>query len=405
VRNRFVLKLWNTYAFFCNYARLDGFDPAAPAVPMERRPDLDRWILSDLQALVQQANAAFELYNLASFCLEAEQFVDDRLSNWYIRRSRRRFWKSEQGDDKLAAYQTLYTVLRVLTRLCAPIVPFLTEAIWQNIRETHDPASVHLTDYPKADASLIDTALSDEVNALLRVVSLGLSARNTAKIKVRQPLAELVVQAGDDAEQRAVTRFGEQIAEELNVKAVRLHDATNGDLLVTDVKANLKTLGPKAGGQLQAVKKQLEAMPASEVRKHLATPTPWELAGVVLTAEDVTFTDRAPEGWSGVADRATQVMLDVRLTDALKSEGLAREIVRHVQDQRKKAGLQPEDRIALVLESPAEVLQQAITDHGDTIRGETLAVTATLPDGASHRAEVQIEGLALSIALAKVTVI
>src|SRR5438876_4994808 len=133
LRAKFTLKLWNTYAFFCNYARLDRFDPQAPQVPVAKRPDIDRWILSDLQLLIQTARREFERYNVMAFCLEAEQFIDDRLSNWYVRRNRRRFWKSEQGADKLAAYQTLYTVLTTLTKLFAPIVPFLSEVMYQNL--------------------------------------------------------------------------------------------------------------------------------------------------------------------------------------------------------------------------------------------------------------------------------
>src|SRR5262249_22100046 len=165
VRAKFVLKLWNAYSFFCNYARLDGFDPSAPAVPVKDRPDLDRWILSDLQALVAKAHESFRSYDVMAFCLEAERFVDDKLSNWYVRRSRRRFWKSEQGADKQSAYQTLYAVLTALTKLIAPVMPFLAETMYQNLRASSDPASVHLCDYPQPDESLIDKQLSEDMEA------------------------------------------------------------------------------------------------------------------------------------------------------------------------------------------------------------------------------------------------
>src|SRR5262249_50052062 len=161
---KFLLKLWNTYAFFCNYARIDGFDPAGPQVPVSMRPDIDRWILSDLQHLIATARKAFEEFNVQAFCLEAEQFVDDRLSNWYVRRNRRRFWKSEQGEDKLAAYQTLYAVLTTLVKLAAPIMPFLAEAMYRNLRPGSSaseswPESVHLCSYPEVDDSLVDREL------------------------------------------------------------------------------------------------------------------------------------------------------------------------------------------------------------------------------------------------------
>ena len=255
VRSKFILKLWNTYAFFCNYARLDGFDPDAPQVPVTDRPDIDRWILSDLQLLIQTAHEAFETYNVMAFCLEAEEFVDDKLSNWYVRRNRRRFWKSEQGADKLAAYQTLYTVLMTLTKLFAPVMPFLTETMYQNLgrdrrADGRRRASTCAT-IPRSDESLIDAELSADMDALLRLVSLGSAARNSVKIKVRQPLAELKVQPGNEADRRAVERFADQICEELNVKRVTLHDPASGPLLLAELKPNPKNLGPKLGAQLK----------------------------------------------------------------------------------------------------------------------------------------------------------
>src|SRR5204863_460718 len=208
--------------FFTNYARMDQFDLAAPQVPVKDRPDIDRWILSDLQLLIQAAHKEFQAFDVMGFCLEAEKFVDDKLSNWYVRRNRRRFWKSEKGADKQAAYQTLYTVLVTLVKLCAPVIPFMTEKMYRNL--IADADSVHLCDYPIADETLIDHELSDEMDALLRLVSLGGSARNAVKIKVRQPLAEIKIQPASDAERKAVERFADQIRDELNIKQVTLHD-------------------------------------------------------------------------------------------------------------------------------------------------------------------------------------
>jgi isoleucyl-tRNA synthetase len=407
VRSKLSMKLWNSYAFFCNYARLDGFDPAAAPVPVGKRPDIDRWILSDLQLLVGKARLEFERFNVMAFCLEAERFVDDKLSNWYIRRNRRRFWKSERGEDKLAAYQTLYTVLVTLAKLFAPIMPFLTESMNQNLAAAGNDGSVHLCDYPEADAGLIDQQLSADMEALLRLVSLGSAARNTVKIKVRQPLAEMKVQPGDDGERRAVKRFADQIREELNVKRVTLHDAAQEALLRAEVKPNMKTLGPKFGARLREVTAALAAADpvavAARVQAGELVDLPSSNGAIVLEPADVVTQVKAPDGWAGVADRGSQVLIDVRMTQALKDEGKARDVIRHIQELRKQAGLEMEDRIALYLHTESAELRRAIEAHRDYIMSETLTVQwATQPlSGDVHRATVKIDGEALVIELRK----
>jgi isoleucyl-tRNA synthetase len=410
LRSRFLLKLWNVYGFFCNYARLDGFDPAAPQVPLKERADIDRWILSDLQVLICTARAEFGSYNLMGFCLDAEKFVDDKLSNWYVRRSRRRFWKSEQGTDKQAAYQTLYTVLLTLTKLFAPIMPFLTETIYQNLRTPEQPESVHLCDFPDIDADLIDPDLSGSMDRLLDLVSLGLAARNSVKIKVRQPLAELKVQPADEKDQRAVERFGDQLREELNVKAVSLHDTEWGPLLTPDVKPNLKTLGPKLGARLKDFGAAIAAADPFDLAAKVREGGAIELAcggeTILLEPADLLVQVKAPEGWAGVVDGETQVALDVCVTDELAAEGMARDVVRHVQEQRKEAGLEMEDRIALYLDTDSEKLRQAIETHLKYIAGETLVIewsAQPLTGPGVHRATVKVDGQPLTIELKKVT--
>lgn len=409
LRSRFLLKLWNTYAFFCNYARLDKFDPAAPQVPVKQRPDLDRWILSDLQLLIQKAHAAFKDFNVMAFCLEAEQFVDDRLSNWYIRRNRRRFWKSEKGDDKLAAYQTLYTVLVTLTKLFAPVMPFLSEAMYRNlVGQDSNPTqseSVHLCDFPQADETLMDTQLSQDMEALLRLVSLGSAARNTVKIKVRQPLAELKVQPGSDADRRAVERFSDQICEELNLKKITLHDSAKGPLLQFDVKLNMKNAGAKLGPRIKDVQAWLAKQPGVNLAEKVqAGKTVEVMLGdepVTLEPTDLTVQVKGTDGWAGLADRGTQLALDTRITEALAQEGMAREIIRHVQNARKDADLQMEDRIVLHLDTESPALAKAITVHRDYIAAETLvAEWADKPlEGDAYRTTVKVEGQVVKIEL------
>jgi isoleucyl-tRNA synthetase len=411
LRSRFELKLWNTYAFFCNNARQaqGGFDPATPPVPVKDRPDLDRWILSDLQELIRTARTAFERYDVMAFCLEAEKFVDDKLSNWYVRRNRRRFWKSEQGTDKLAAYQTLYTVLTTLTRLCAPVMPFLSELMYQNLTggNFRDGASVHLEAFPEVDETLIDADLSADMEALLRLVTLGSAARNSVKIKVRQPLAEMKVQPTEDRDRRAVERFPDQIKEELNVKKVTLHPSDNGALLRREVRPNMKALGPKFGPRLKEVQTAIACLPEEAAGK-LQAGELVELAcaggPVTLEPADVTVQWQAPAGWAGAEDRGTQVVVDSRITEALALEGIAREAVRQVQDLRKKSGLEMEDRIILYLGTESPKLRHAIEAHRDYICNETLAVelSAEPLGGETHRAQVKVNGQPLTIELRKV---
>jgi isoleucyl-tRNA synthetase len=405
LRAKFTIKLWNVYAFFCNYARQPdfNFDPNSPPVPLERRTDLDRWILSDLQKLIGVARQAFESYNVMAFCLEAERFVDERLSNWYVRRNRSRFW-SEKVEDKQAAHQTLYTVLVTLTKLFAPIMPFLSETMYQNLvvkGAGKGPASVHLSNYPAVDSSLIDEQLSADVRALMRLRELGSAARNAVKIKVRQPLAEMKVQPAEDADRRAVERFGDQIIEELNVKAVTLHDPATGSLLRQEVRPNMKTWGPKFGRHLKDVQAAFAAAGSEKLATLVRKGAPFTLGEFTLDPADVLVSDTARDGWAGVSDRGTQVALDTRITEALAREGMARDVVRFIQDLRKQSKLEIEDRIVLYLGTESEPLRQAIEAHRDYIAGETLTTkwaAAPLGDGA-HRAVVKVEGNALTIEL------
>ena len=409
IRSKFILKVWNTYAFFCNYARLDGFDPAGPQVPLAARTDLDRWILSDLQLLIGTARSGFEAFDIASFCLECEKFVDERLSNWYVRRNRRRYWKSESGDDKWAAYQTLYTVLVTLSKLMAPVIPFLSEAMYQNLVRAgsaeHAESSVHHCAYPEPDEALIDAELSAEMEALLRIVSLGSSARNALKLKVRQPLATMKVRPASDVERRALERFADQIRDELNIKSVQIHDPAQWPLLKRVVKANLNVMGPKFGPRLKEIQARIAADP-ERVAEGLAGPGPFSLdlpsgKPVQLTPEDVTIGFIAPEGWGGAALRGTEVALDATITSELAAEGMAREAVRHVQELRKSARLQMEDRIELYLHAGSEVLGKALEAHREYIAAETLAVkwlSQPLADGA-HNATVKVDEQTMQIQL------
>lgn len=413
IRNKFVLKLWNTYAFFCNYARLDGFDPSAPQVPVKDRRDIDRWILSDVQILIQTARREFERFNVQAFCLKAEEFVDDKLSNWYVRRNRRRFWKSEQSTDKQAAYQTLYTVLTTLAKLFAPIMPFLTESIYRNLvlsggrqppESGKSPESVHHCAFPEAEDTLVNADLSAAMGIVLAVVSLGLAARNKGKKKIRQPLAEMKVDA-NERERRVIERYGDIICEELNIKKITFHDPKNGSMLEKKIKPNMKALGARFGSRLPEVLAALQEHDQEELARKYDTRDLIKLTPEIdsfpstghVTAEIV-----APSGWAGEYDAGIMLMIDTRITPELAREGMARDVVRQVQELRKKARLEIENRIELYLQTDSVELRRAIGEHRAYIERETLAAKWSkelLQGEGIHSAKANIDGQPLAIHL------
>jgi isoleucyl-tRNA synthetase len=409
VRSKVFFKLWNTYAMFCNYAIGDGFDPASAEVPVNERQDVDRWLLSNLHSLIQDARDAYGTYNVMAFALKAEDFIEGDLSNWYVRRNKERFFSKNVDldaaglKDKQAAYQTLYTTLTTLCKLLAPCIPFATEKMWRNLRLLSDPESVHLCDFPTADPKLIDSQLSQEMAALQRVVSLGLSARQLAKLNVKQPLAEIVVSPGSEADRRAVERFPDLILDELNIKTVRLHDAAADPLLKATAKLNKKTAASKLGPKLKEAEAALAAVDANQLQAQLKGG-PVEIAGVPLDSTDIVVEFAAKPGWSGVADRGTQVAVSTTITESLKLEGLARVVIRQVQDTRKNAGLDLLDKIALHLAPSTPELAKAIAAHRDDIATSVQAAQwSEAPlNGDAHTATVKVDGQALTIALRKV---
>jgi isoleucyl-tRNA synthetase len=414
VRAKFHIKLWNCYSFFVNYARLDAFDPTSAGVPVKDRPDIDRWILSDLEGLIATARKEFEAYNVMAVCLEAERFVDDRLSNWYIRRNRGRFQSNVDAlddagrRDKWAAHQTLYAVLTTLCKLFAPVIPFLSEAMYRNLRTAKDPESVHLCDYPEGNDELRDPQLSSTIGGLLRLVREAMNLRNLSKQKVRQPLSTLIVQPGNAREQRALDRFSDLLRDEINVKSVLVHDRKEEkrDLLDLERKNNYSVLRQWRPNEAQQIIKKVEAGELVEVPGIWSDGPPMlsvninvegQMTQVVLPFEAV-YSWKAPEGWEKFAGEPgqLQLLLDARITDPLKFEGLARDVIRFVQDHRKNSGLNIEDRIALYLHTDSDKVRAAIDAHRDHIAAETLTVRwSNSPVG--DAVEVKIEGHALKI--------
>ncbi len=407
VKRRVFNTWWNVYAFLVTYMRADAFDPAAPKVPFSERQDIDRWVLSKLQELIQVGDERLADFDAATLCRKAETFINE-LSTWYVRRCRRRFWRAKSADDrdKQAAFCTLYEVLVTLSRVLAPIVPFLTEEIHQNLVRNADPQapeSVHHCDYPAYDESHHDEALAREMDATLKIVSLALSARETRSLRVRQPLAELIVVPADDAHRRAIDRFADHITDELNVKALTLGgDAAK--FLSVEVKPNFKKLGPKYGKAMRAVAAAVADADAGEVAAAVARgeTVAVESGGerFELEPDEVVVERHAAEGYAVAEDKGLVVALDADVTPELEREGLARDLVRHVQQLRKELDLDVTDRIRVVYATDAEDLELAIAEHGARIASETLA-DELAPGDAEGGKELEILGSAVRLAVTR----
>jgi len=402
VRRQFLIPLWNVYSFFVTYANLDGWTPSSQKKG-ERLAELDRWLLSELNLLIGKVTASLEAWHPEDAARALEEFVDG-LSNWYVRRSRRRFWKSEDDQDKQAAYWTLHTCLVTLTRLLAPFTPFVAEEMYQNLVKRIDPSatdSVHLCDWPRADRERIDQELSSATGLSRRLASLARSARASARLRVRQPLAELVVDVRTDAERAYLPRISEQLKEELNVKAVR--DAREvGGLLSYSVRPNLRLLGPKHGSALARIRKALSEADPATIAAAVEAGKTFRAADIDLLPEEILVDRVATEGFAAAAADGYAVGVSLAVTPELRAEGLVREVVHHLQSLRKDAGLEIADRICVYLEAPEEV-EKAVRGHDAYVREEVLADDLSFgpaPDGAPG-ASHEVEGHRIKLALSK----
>ena len=408
-RRQFIIPLWNVYSFFVTYANIDRYDPATPAPPHEARSELDRWILSELDSLVMEVTEGLENYAPQTASRAAERFVE-YLSNWYVRRSRRRFWKSgvvgEGADeDKLSAYATLYECLVTLTKLLAPFMPFVTEIMHQNLARSVDEGSesVHLESYPEADGSRVDRALSEATRLAMRISSLGRAARSKAGIKVRQPLEEAVVSVPTDAERRYVPDIEEQLKDELNVKRIREASET-GAVIRFEVRLNLPILGPKYAAKVGEIGKALASANASDVGRAVQSGTPVELAGVSVLPDELLITQTPVEGYEAASDGGYAVAVTTTVSKELALEGTARELVHRIQNMRRSAGFDIADYITTYYRGSTE-LDGVIAAHGDYIRQETLSreLVADGPPEGAYAEEHQIDGVGVTIGVERVT--
>ena len=406
VRRKFFGTLYNTYSFFALYANVDGFTGREAEVPVARRPEIDRWIVSLLNTLVADVTVSLEGYDPTPAARMIQEFVCENLSNWYVRLNRKRFWGGGMTEDKLAAYQTLYTCLETVASLSAPFAPFISERIFRDLNAVsgRHEGSVHLAQFPAADPSLADKELEETMSLAQRVSSMVLALRRKVNIKVRQPLGKILIPVLDPAMGRHIEAVRPLIMNEVNVKRIELVAETAG-LITKRIKPNFKTLGPKYGKYM----KQIAALTAAFTQEQIAAvesapETTLDLGGerITVTAADFEITSEDMPGWLVTSEGKLTVALDITVTDDLRREGVARELINRIQNIRKDSGFEVTDRIRVEIEAK-EAVVGAVAAYADYIGQQTLARdvrTAALPEG-EFVVESEIDEEPLKIAVTK----
>ena len=389
VKRKFFGTLYNTYSFFSLYANLDQFDNSAPQIPLADRPEIDRWVLSELHSLIIRVEAAYEAYEPTKAARAISDFVQENLSNWYVRLCRRRFWKGEYGPDKIAAYQTLYECLLVVSKLSAPIAPFFMDRLYLDLASVCDPnikESVHLAQFPETNSAVIDTHLERKMQLAQNICSLVLSIRQKEKLKVRQPLQKIMVPVSATVKATDLKAVSSLILSEVNVKELEILEDSS-DILVKQIKPNFKTLGPKFGPKMKAVAAAIQSLTSKDINQIEQNGTiDLQIDGnkISLELSDVEISSQDIEGWLVASSGPLTVALDATLSPALKSEGIARELVNRIQNLRKDSGFEVTDKIVIkFLKDP--FIDSALLDNLEYIKTETLAteilVETTLKEG------------------------
>jgi isoleucyl-tRNA synthetase len=407
VRRKFFGTLYNTYSFFALYANVDGFKFEEEEIPVNERAELDRWILSELNSLIKKVDEFYTDYEPTRAARAIQDFVIDNLSNWHIRLSRRRFWKGEYAKDKISAYQTLYTVLEKVAIISAPIAPFFMDRLYKDLKEATGKdamESVHLAYYPQVDESLIDSELEIRTQLAQQATSMILSLRKGADLKVRQPLQKVIIPVLDDQMKLRLESVTELLKQEVNVKEIQL--LTNEEashLLVKSIKPNFKTLGPKYGQDMKAISGATAQMSNDDIVKlELEGKIELDLGSkkVALELEDFEIATKDIPGWTVASNANLTVALDITLTEELKSEGLARELVNRIQNLRKEKGFEVTDKIQLFVKKD-ELLEQAIIQNKDYICSETLTTELFVQDEVEGGTRIELDELETEISISK----
>ena len=406
MRRKFFGTLYNTYSFFALYANVDGFTYSEPDVPMADRPEIDRWILSLLHSLVKDVDSYLNTYDPTRAGRAIADFINDHLSNWYVRLNRRRFWGGGMTTDKLSAYQTLYTCLETVAKLMAPIAPFYADRLYGDLiavtgRESAE--SVHLADFPVCDEAMIDKKLEERMQIAQDISSMTLALRRKVNIKVRQPLHTLLVSAVDEHQRAAVEAVQDIILNEVNVKELKFADA-GSNILVKKVKPDFKKLGPRYGKVMKALAAAIQAMSQEEIatfeRDGSFTFSIDGNACTVLT-DDVEIISEDIPGWLVANEGRLTIALDITVTDELRREGLARELVNRLQNLRKSSGLEITDHIRVTL-APAEEMEGVLETYGDYIRRQVLADAITTTERSADMTELEFDDFQLPVKIEKV---
>lgn len=402
VRRKFFGTLYNTYSFFALYANVDGFNYSEKEI--EHRPEIDRWILSELNLLIKEVKAFYEDYEPTRVARAISTFVNDNLSNWYVRLCRRRFWKGDYSEDKISAYQTLYTCLETVAKLSAPIAPFFMDQLYQDLNKATGKESfesVHLTDFPVADESLIDQDLVEKTHLAQSITSMVFSLRKKENVKVRQPLQKVLIPVLDSKTEEQISAVSELIKQEVNVKEIQLINAEEAShLIVKQIKPNFKALGPKLGKDMKVVGGEIANFNAEQIST-LEKEGKLDIQGYEITLDDVEISTKDIPGWTVTSDGKTTVALDLTLTDELKSEGIAREFINRIQNLRKDKDFDLTDRIVISLEDNSPFMDD-IRKNEEYISSEVLSNKIEIVSSLSNFNEIEIDEVNFKINVEKI---
>ncbi|MBR5056875.1 MAG: class I tRNA ligase family protein, partial [Bacteroidales bacterium] len=400
VRRKFFGTLYNTYSFFALYANVDGFKPSAEGAKAEGMQEIDRWLVSLLNSLTKKVIDAYDDYDITTAGRMIQDFVCDDLSNWYVRLNRKRFWGGGLTEDKKVAYQVLYDALRTVALLSAPIAPFFMDRLWCDL--TPGAESVHFEIMPKADLSKVDASLEERMALAQQCCSMVLALRRKVNIKVRQPLAKLVIPVLDNRVREQLEKVMNIVLTEVNVKEAEFIYDTTG-LITKKIKPNFKTLGKRYGARMKEIAGFFGVMDQktiSEIERAGAYTLQLEGGPVELTAEDYQITSEDMPGWLVATEGTLTVALDITVTDALRREGIARELINRIQNLRKESGFEVTDRVKVTLEKNPEV-EDALSQFGNYVCEQTLAVSIDFSDSPENGTEVEWEDGTLKISVEK----
>ena len=405
VRRKFFGTLYNTYSFFALYANIDGFKYDEAEVPLNERPEIDRWILSELHTLIQLVDEAYADYEPTKAARAISDFVQENLSNWYVRLCRRRFWKGDYAQDKIAAYQTLYTCLVTVAKLSAPIAPFFMDKLYRDLTQatgSESYESVHLAEFPKMVENFVDKSLESKMMKAQTVSSLVLSLRKKEMIKVRQPLQRVMIPVLDDNQRAEIEAVSDLIKAEVNVKEVELLDDASG-VLVKQIKPNFKTLGPRFGKDMGLISKEIQNFEQEQIAKlERDGELVMDIAGksITLSQDDVEISSQDIPGWLVANSNGITVALDITISDELRKEGIARELINRIQNIRKDSGFEVTDKITVQMEKNAQV-EEAVIANESYIKSETLTQTLIFVENIENGTEIEFDDIKTKILISK----